>query len=76
MDYTCQPDLPSSLRMELRELGMGRHTRGVFPPADLDELLNVGHFFRHVDGDVGGVDPLLSCVDGTETASRRDCSAS
>jgi hypothetical protein len=31
---------------------IGRRTLGILAPADLDELLNVGNFGRHLDGNV------------------------
>lgn len=40
--------------------GAGGLTRGILPPADLDELLDVGDFARH-DGRAVGERLILGC---------------
>ena len=44
------------LRPQLSPGGSGRRTLGILAPADLDELLDVGNFGRHLDD---------LCVDGS-----------
>ena len=46
----CEPPLFATASNSWIEIG--RRTLGVLAPADLDELLDVGNFGRHLEGNV------------------------